>query len=167
MKLKLAILNLAKEDRDGMEFYSKNSGMALYVNGSDSPFLQQGMQILNRLSKEYIDSSVGAQISLLLAKNLARPFHRIIDSKWIETRKADPTKALDLLKTSVHQHEKDEETFTNLSYHNCRRIEADILSNMGKKDEAKDILSDLISYLDTQKVKQYVLDEISEYSKNL
>ena len=157
----------SKEDKDGMEFYSKNSGMALYVNGSDSPFLQQGMQVLNRLSKEYTDSSVGAQISLLLAKNLSRPFHRVIDSKRIETRKADPATALDLLKTSVHQHEKDEETFTNLSYHDCRRTEADILNNMGKKDEAKSILKDLVSYLDSKKVKQYVLDEITSYSKAL
>ena len=166
-EIKIGNPESSQEDKDGLDFYSNDSGIALYVNGSDSPFLEQGMTVLNRLSKEYADSSVGAQISLLLAKNLARPFHRIIDSKWVETRRAEPAKALDLLKTSVHQHEKDEDTFTNLSYHDCRRTEADILSNMGKKDEAKSILKDLVSYLDSKQVKQYVLDEIASYARGL
>jgi hypothetical protein len=167
LEIKIGIPASSKEDRDGVEFYSRDTGTALYLNGSDSHFLEDGMRVLNRMSKDYAESSVGAQISLLLAKNLCRPFYGLRDSKRVEIRKADTNGALELLRTTLKQHEQDEETLTNLTYHDCRRTEASVLLDGGKKDEAKEVLKDLTSYLDSRKVKHYVLDEIDAFMKTL
>jgi hypothetical protein len=62
------------EDRMAQDFFSRETGMALYLNGSSSPFLSKGMETLQLLADRLSETPVGAHLSLVLAENLARPF---------------------------------------------------------------------------------------------
>jgi len=157
----------SKSQRDAVQYYSGVTGLTMYVGGSDSPYLVDGMKSLSNIAEDYKESSIGAHISMMLAQNLERPFHRVVSGKRIVTRKSDLQKSLNLLDTAIKQHEKDESTFTNLSYHECSRSKARILATSGKKIEAKRELKGLTDYLRSKKVKEDVLSEIESYSQSL
>ncbi len=156
-----------EEERDARDFYNRNTGMALYLGGSDSPFLEKGMQTLRTLAEHYSETPVGAHISLMLAQNLTRPFHRIVDNKRIEARAADTNGALNQIDRAIEQHRRDETTFQNITYHQSVRTKANLLAAMGKKKEAKTELQELVEYLESRGVKPDVLDEIKKYAKKI
>ena len=156
-----------EEDRDAKKFYDRNTGMALYLGGSDSPFLKEGMKTLQMLADSYSKSSVGAHLSLMLAQNLARPFHRLVDGKRVEVRSAKPNESLDLIDRAIKQQERDETTLQNITYHQGIRNKANLLATMGKKKEAKEELKELVEYLGGRGVKSDVLDEINVYAEKI
>lgn len=157
----------SKQERDGAGFYSGMAGMAMYLGGSDSQFLVDGMKALKNVAENYRESAAGAQMELLLAKNLTRPFRSVVDGKRVEVRAPNTAEAINLLDAAMRQHERDETTFTNLTYHECRRAKAQILVSIGKKNEAKTELKGLVEYLRSKGVKDDILEEIGRYSKGI
>jgi len=171
------------EEKDAQDFYSRSAGLALYLGGSDSAFLQSGMDCLREISEKYEKSPIGAHLSLVLAQNLSRPFRRLVevDREKIEVegkqmevikskraeRKADPQEALNLVNKALQQQEQDEATFENITYHYCRRTKADLLADIGQQDEAQKELDRLIHYLRGRGVKEDVLSEIDTYKGTL
>ena len=157
----------SKQEREGASFYSGSAGMAMYLGGSDSQFLLDGMRALKNVAENYRESAAGAHLELLLAKNLARAFRGLVDGKRVEVRSPDAGEAITLMDKAIKQHERDERTFNNLTYHDCRRTKAQILASTGKKDDAKKELVGLVEYLRGRGVKDDVLDEIRRYSSNM
>jgi hypothetical protein len=157
------------EERIAQDFFTYQAGIALYLNGSSSPLpsLKNGMDTLEAMADRYQESPLGAQLSLVLAQNLARPFHRIEDNVRVKTRDADPEEALALTARAMKQQKRDESTFTNISYHQLRRARADLMVAMDEKDEAKKELKTLVGDLKKRGVNQPVLDEIEAYAKAL
>jgi hypothetical protein len=155
------------EERMAQDFFTYEAGMALYLNGSSSPFLQKGMDTLQDMADRFKESPVGAHLSLTLGQNLARPFFRIEDEKLVEVRAANPEEALALTAQAMKQQERDESTLTNISYHQLRRTRANLMVTMDEKDEAKKELKALVRYLKKRGVNQPVLDEIEAYAKSL
>lgn len=155
------------EERMAQDYFSHEAGMALYLNGSSSPFLKKGMDILEEMADRYEKSSVGAHLSLLLARNLARPFFRIEKVKLKRARAADPEQALVLTNRALKQQTRDDSTFPNISYHRLRRTKADLLAATDKKPEAKKELSALAKALKKRGVNQTVLSEINAYAKSM
>lgn len=156
-----------EEDRLAQDYFTYETGMALYLDGSSSPFLSKGMDTLQEVAEQLDDTAAGAQVSLVLAQNLARPFFRIEDEKVVKARDAQPEEALELTARALKQHKKDDTTFTNLDIHQVRRTRADILADMGEKPKAKKELETLIKELRENGVNQPVLDEIREYAETL
>ena len=156
-----------EEDRAAQTFYSQITGMALYLGGSDSPFLKAGMDYLRTMAEKFQESPVGAHLSLILAQNLAHPFHRITDGKRFIYRQANPEEALVLTNRAAKQHEQDETTFQNITYHHLARTKATLLATLGRKREAVQELKELIEYLGGRGVKRDILDEINAYAKKL
>lgn len=155
------------EERIAQDFFTYEAGMALYLNGSSSPFLKKGMDTLDTMADRYRESPVGAHLSLVLAQNLARPFFRIEDRKLWEARAANPEGALALTARAYEQQKRDELTFTNITHHQCLRTRADLMATLGEKAEAKKELSTLVKDLKKRGVNQPVLDEIEAYAKSL
>jgi len=155
------------EERIAQDFFSYEAGMSLYLNGSSSPFLKKGMDTLETIADRYQTTAAGAHLSLVLARNLERPFFRIEKGKLVKVRSAKPEDALALTARAYEQHKRDESTFTNIGYHQLRRTRANLMVAMGKQIDAKKELSDLVKYLKKKGVNQPVLDEIEEYAKNL
>lgn len=158
--------------------------MALYVGGSDSPYLQSGMNCLRTLAEHYQKSPVGAQLSLVLAQNLSQPFRRveevgrqpiemdgrqvtIIQKRRVEERPANPQEALKIVDRALQQHNSDDTTFNNITYHQASRTKATLLATMGKRDKAVNELDRLIQNLRERGVKDDILAEIEVYKQTL
>jgi len=154
-------------DRFAKDYFTYKTGMAIYLKGSSSPFLKDGMDTLEKMASAFEESPVGANISLLLAENLARPFYRLKDRKMTEFRGADPKAAIALLDRASKQQDRDDSTFQNLNYHELSRAKAKMMAAIGKKTEAKKELGDLVAYLRNRRVNKSVLDEIDSYAEKL
>lgn len=157
-----------EEDRASKDFHSRETGMALYLGGSDSSFLKTGMDNLRSIAEEFKETSAGAHISLTLATNLAQPFHVIKKNKRVVERQAAPRKAINLINQALDQHERAAETtFQNITYHQARRTKANLLAAIGQKAKAKKELKELVEYLGAHGVKRDILNEINAQRKKL
>lgn len=156
-----------EEDRIAQDFFSYQAGMALYLNGSDSPFLEKGMKTLQDMADQFAESPVGAEMSLVLAQNLARPFFRIVKNKMVKTREANPEESLKLTERAMEQQKRDDTTFSNIAYHQLGQTRIDLMSAMDRKEDAKNELKMLVKYLKGKGVNKPVLDEIEKYAKGL
>jgi hypothetical protein len=156
-----------QEERIAQNFFTYESGMALYLNGSSSPYLKKGMDTLEDMADRYEKSPVGAHLSLVLAQNLAQPFFRIAEGKLVAFRDANPEEALALTTRAYEQQKRDESTFTNITYHHLVRDRADFMATMGEKADAKKELGTLVKDLKKRGVNQTVLDEIDAHAKSL
>lgn len=156
-----------EEERLAQDFFGYEAGMALYLNGSSSPFLSNGMATIEDMAERFEKQSVGAQLALVLAENLTQPFYRVKGTKLVKARAAKPDQALALTTRALEQHKRDPSTFTNLGYHALRRTRADVMVTLGVKDQAEKELQTLVKDLKKQGVHEPVLAEISAYAETL
>lgn len=156
-----------KEQRDSLKYYSPVAGMVLYLNGSDSPYLAEGIRDLKQISQEYVESNVGAQISMALAENLSRPFHRVINGKRVKVREAKPGEALGLIDRAFTQLTKDKSNLSDTAYQHTVLRKANILASEGKVKEANGEVSDLKNYLESKRAKKELIDATARYSEAL
>ena len=155
------------EEKIAQDFFTYKAGMALYLKGSSSPSLKEGMDTLELMVDRFKESAVGAQLSLVLAENLERSFFRIEKDKLVEARSADPEAALALTSQALEQQQQDATTFTNLNYHQLVRSRAELMVAMDKAADAKKELDGLVKSLSEQGVNKPVLDEIQAYAESL
>jgi hypothetical protein len=156
-----------EEDRIAQDYYTYEAGMALYLSGSDSPHLQGGMNTLQEMADRFKGNPVGAHMALVLAQNLRRPFFRVEEGKLVETRSAEPERALALTEQAMRQDRRDKDTFNNITYHELRRSRADLLAATGETEEAKKELRSLARVLKNRGVNAPVLEDIKSYEKSL
>jgi len=158
-----------EEERIAQDYFNYSTGMALYLNGSSSPYLDSGMNTLQEIVERFPESRLAAQTKLTLAKNLQRDFFRIEEKKQQLKlyRPADPEKVLDLTQETLDQQKENAEIFTNLAYHEVRRMRVDTLAQMGEITEAKKEISQTVEYLKQNGVNGPVLDQISAYGEGL
>ncbi len=155
------------EEHLAQDYFTHETGMALYLGGSSSPFLEKGMNALQEIAERYPKSSKGAQVALLLAGHLAQPFFRIQDETLVNVREADPIGALALTEKAMDQQKRDASTFTNIGYHALRRTRARLMATVGQVDEAKKELNQLARQLKARGVNEPVLREIQALAKSL
>jgi hypothetical protein len=159
---------MTKEDEQiGKKFFTHEAGMALYLKGSDSKFLKNGMDTLRSMSEKYEESPVGAQITTALAKNLSRPFHRIINGKVVRVRQAKPREVIKLIDKSLKQQQRDDKTLQNITYEDVVVLKANQLAKIGEKEKARLELVELAKYLKPRGVKPVVINRIEGYSKKI
>jgi hypothetical protein len=157
-----------EEERIAQDLFSYKAGMALYLNGSSSPHLEKGMATLEELAERYRENTVGAQMSLVLARNQACPFRRVDEENVrVKIRDADPESALAFTTQALAQQERDDQTLSNIAYNQTCRTKAKLMAGMGQKAEAKKELDALVEYLKKRGVNQPVLDEIKAYASGL
>lgn len=157
-----------EEDLIAQDYFSADTGLALYLNGSSSPFLESGMNVIQQVAEQQKDNAIGAQLSILLAQNLSRPFFRIEEDRILkEFRAVMPEDALTLTDQAVKVQNKDASCLTNLSYHELIRTRADLMVTMGESTKAKSELRTLARNLKKQGVNASVLNDISTYAKTI
>jgi hypothetical protein len=64
-------------NRMAQDYFSDQVGLSLYLQGSRSPFLSKGVDVLQELANHYKDSMLGAKIATALANGVSRPFFRV------------------------------------------------------------------------------------------
>lgn len=155
-----------EEDRMAQDYFRFDTGMTLYLDGSNSQFLKKGMETLETIADRLKQNASGAQLALVLARNSSRPFYQMEKGKRSKVRDADPDAALALTQQVLDQQQRDSSTLTNIDYHECRRIRAASMASKGDTDGASDEMKVLEQDL-KHIVKKSVLAEIDEYAKTL
>ncbi len=72
-------------DRFAQDFFSDEVGLALYLRGSRSPYLESGAMVLKEATERFSGTMLGAKVADTLANGLARPFFRMEESRSAET----------------------------------------------------------------------------------
>ncbi|HTX61913.1 MAG TPA: hypothetical protein VMC48_06345 [Methanobacterium sp.] len=169
-KLSVGSPTTGDENRLVHKYFNYPVGMALYVKGSASPYLESGMELLESIVKEEEKEMLKAKIAARISPGIAREFFRIQEGALQQTYRGDPEKALDITDTTVELFR----TLTgrkakalNIDYHKVVRGRAKLLTKLGKKDDAKQEISTLINDLEERDVKESVLTEIKAYQDSL
>lgn len=153
-------------------FHTRETGLALYLDGSDSHYLKKGMAILREMAEVYKENPIGAQISVTLAENLKRPFS-VVNAEGKRELKRDikPRKVINFIDSAKKQQERDDKSLTNITYHEAIQLKVDMLKfskpTVDWKGQAEGELDDLSGYLKERGVKQFVLDGIEKSKKKL
>ncbi len=155
------------EERLAQDYFDTNVGLALSFGGSSSPYLSGGMNTIENLAERFTDTALGAQLSLALAQNQARPFHRIQKNKLVKIRDANPDSALSLTDRALKQYKKDKSILSPIMLHECSRLRAEMQTARGDKAGAGKEIDNLLKELKRLKVKNAVLDGIVAFGKSL
>jgi hypothetical protein len=162
------------EDRFAYDFFTYPVGMSLYLDGSQSPHLEQGMDTLREAAGRFKASLVGAKAAAIVAKSAARPFFRVEekDDRRVlrQTHKAQPEEALKLTEPglSVYKQASGQEARAlNLGYHDLVRQRAEYLVATDQKQQAKQEVAAMRKDLKARGVNAPVLEEIEAYEKSL
>jgi len=159
-------------DRFAQDFFNTSVGLALYLDGSRSPFLAKGRSVLETAVERFGASQFGAKVAQSLAQGLARPFHTLRAetgnrATLVEAQKADPVAALRLTDPVLQaQHEKGIKV-DNLAYARLVRRRSDFHAALGQEDVARNEYSTLRRDLAGRDVKAAILDQLEAQEKAL
>ena len=135
-------------DRMAQDFFSYESGAALYLGGSHSDFLDKGMDTLLSMIGEQRNSLAAAKTAARIAYGVGRPFHELAfddgdeESNAVVRRKTagDVPEAMRLtdvaLKTFRQLAPKNEAL--NIPIERVVRARAEMLLRMGDNEQAQD-----------------------------
>src|SRR5262249_8894909 len=141
-RIRIGMPDNKQADRLTQDYFSDEVGMALYLQGSRSPFLQKGTQVLEDLAGRFKNTLMGAKVAVALANGVAQPFFRIIDPdkpkpKVAQTAAADPNKALELTDPALKVIKAHRDKTLNLAYGRIVRRRAQYLAAAGAPARAK------------------------------
>src|SRR5262245_31987005 len=133
-------------NRLAQDYFSDQVGLSLYLQGSRSPFLKKGTDLLQDVADRYKNSLLGAKTAVALAQGLSRPFFRMTDPqspKMVMTAKAEPKESLKFTDTPLKLLQQSSEKVLNLAYARVVRRRAEYHQAAGTPGEAKKELSAL------------------------
>jgi hypothetical protein len=163
-----------EEDRLAQDFFTYPVGMSLYLGGSQSSHLEQGMDTLREVAARFTDSLVGAKAASVVAESVARPFFQIQekDKQRIlrQTHRPQPEEALQLTEPvlSVYRSAAGREARAlNLGYHHLIRNRSKYLAQVDQEQRAREELATLREDLAKRGVHEPVLEEIRAYEQSL
>ena len=163
-----------EQDRLGQDYFSHEVGMSLYLGGSQSPLLQDGMEVLEDLAERASDSVVGAKAAEVVASSVSRSFYRLEAAeptaratKLKKTHDADPERAVELTTPALEVYRQAEDPKLNLSYHELARTRAEALAAAGKGKEAKTEIRAVQKDLKARGVNESVLREMKDFEQAL
>jgi len=157
----------ADEERLAQDFFTYEVGMSLYLGGSRSPFLSQGMDLLEDMADRYKDTLRGAKAATTVASSVARPFFHLQDGVMTKTHDAEPEKALALTEPAVELYKREEAKSLNITYHRLVNSRVKSLEALGENDRAKKELAALHDDLEGRGVNEVVLEDIKAYQESL
>ena len=123
---------------------------------------------VDEVIEELPDGGAKAQIASAVAPTFtAQRFRVNKKGKMVRSRAAEPETALLLMDTALEQQASDPTTFTNLGEHQLQRERATVMASSGKKTQAKRDLGKLATALRRRGVNQPVIDDLTEFTKQL
>ncbi len=160
-----------EEDRLAYDFFSFEVGMSLYVQGSQSPFLAKGMDVLNTVVERYKNTLLGAKAAAVIARSVGEPFFRIEERKGehalVKSHRADPAEALRITQPFLTVYKKQTDPQLNIPYHQLVRHRAELMTAMGDQAEAKKEVAALRKDLANRGVNESVLETIKDFETSL
>ena len=146
-------------NRFTQDYFSNQVGLSLYLQGSRSPYLKKGTEVLHKLADRYKTSLLGANTAIALAEGLRRPFFRVAEPpspktdataqaeppapKIVMAEKAQPKEALNLTAAPLKLLQKGTSPLLNLAYARVVRRRAEYHEAAGTPGAAKQELTEL------------------------
>jgi hypothetical protein len=164
---------MSEEDDIGAhQFFTYPVGMSLYLHGSRSPFLSQGMQRLETIAESQPDTMLGTTVAGRIAKNIADPFYRIKrdTGSLALVYQGEPERALELTAPAVELYRNakgDQAKALNIAYNKLVRNRAKWHSKTGNKSKAKKEVSNLHEDLEARGAHDPVLKQIKSLEERL
>jgi hypothetical protein len=135
-------------DRQAQDYFTNDVGLTLYLQGSRSPFLSKGRDVLHGLAEQYGNTPLGAKVAVTLANGISQPFYRVekldgTKQKLTQTDQADPARALAMTDSAYRLFSADSDKSCNLSDRRVVERRADYFRAMGETAKADAELQDL------------------------
>jgi len=161
-------------DKTAQDYFSYEVGMNLYLEGSRSPHLEKGFDLLREMSTKHKNSLLGAKLAMTVANSLTQPFFHLEETakgdeklKLRQTYKADPKEALKLTESAVDVFQKADEKALNLSYRQLVSQRVDCLVQLERPKQAAKELGELHDHLESTGANQPVLNQISTLAETI
>jgi len=156
-------------DRTAQDYFSYEVGMSLCLEGSRSPFLKKGLDLLKEMSERNKESMLGAKLAMTVANSFTYPFYDLEERtgtpgetlKLERTHDADPEAALAATKSAVGVFEKTQQKALNLSYRQLVSQRVDCHVGMDQNEAAVKELSQLHNHLENNGANATVLQQVS------
>jgi hypothetical protein len=157
-------------NRIAQDYFSDQVGLSLYLQGSRSPFLTKGVDVLQDLVDRYKPSMLGAKIATALANGVSQPFFRITTKdggspKVVMAAQADPKEALKLTARPLELLRESNDKLRNLAYARVVRRRAEYFAAAGTPEKAKGELSELQRDLASRGANPPVIQGIRQIGK--
>lgn len=162
-------------DRAAQDYFTDEAGLALYFQGSRSPYLEKGTTVLRDLADRHPDTELGAKISVALANGVSRPFFRMQYDQQdpqkgatiTKSAEADPKQALALTKPALALYRNTNDKSANLAYSRVVRRRAEYHAQAGSAGQAKRELLKLASDLKARDANEPVVNQYVQQANNL
>ena len=155
-----------EEDKLMHIYTSHDVGMHLYLRGSNSPYLEKGKNILEKLKSLQEKSSRGASLSDILASLESRHFFKVQENgKLKEIHKPDYNKVLEISEPAKEFYIGTKDKHYNLKLRNIINTRKKALKGLKRSKEAQKELRDLANNI--VEPKESVLKEIEKQEKQL
>jgi hypothetical protein len=151
-------------DRKAQDYFTHSVGLALYLQGSRSPFLKNGTAVLQQLADQYRTSALGTKLAVTLANGVSKPFYRVVgdnpdETQLKQTETADPQQALALTQPALELYRKDDSKSNNLAYSRLVLRRADYFRAVGDASRADGELAQLSNDLANRNANKAVVDK--------
>lgn len=159
-----------EEDRLAQDMFSHAVGLSMYLNGSRSPFLTKGMDVLQEVAERRAETALGIRAARIVAHSYSRPFYRIEDVQnptLVRAFDAEPEKALALTASALKYYHAHPSKDLNIAYHALVKSRSSLLVATDQKAAAKKEVTTLIKDLGNRDVNQVVLDDIKAFQESI
>ncbi|HVR41404.1 MAG TPA: hypothetical protein VMU84_20075 [Thermoanaerobaculia bacterium] len=149
-------------DRLAQDYFSYETGAALYLGGSPSQYLEDGMNTLLEVVDRLKGSLAAAKCAARIAYGVGRTFHELDEKNIVRRKRGGDTKeALQLaeLALKVFQAQKKPRHF-NIPVERIARAKAELLLRSGNVTQARSEMTKLAGYLHKHGVKPSVTKKI-------
>ena len=152
------------EDRLAQDFFTYQVGLNLYLGGSPSPHLTNGLNTLREVAERYRDTWAGAKAALVVANSAAQTFFRVEGQVLTKTQSADPAAAVAITEPALERYRREGGRPLNLEYHQLVRARADWLADVDDRDRAREEVATARRDLEARGVNQVVLEELAAFA---
>ncbi|HET9386213.1 MAG TPA: hypothetical protein VFO67_13775, partial [Gemmatimonadales bacterium] len=167
LRLLIARPDSADETR-AQDFFSHDVGKCLYLQGSHSPHLRKGLDVLREAVDRREGTAAGARLAESIAKGIADPFFFRIekDGNGESERRdkpPDPEAALKFSEPAVAVFQSSTDRTVNLAHGRLARARCDWKRALRRVEEGHRELEIQLSVLEARGVHKSVLDELRSY----
>jgi hypothetical protein len=148
------------EERLAADFFSPKVGLNIYLGGSQSPRLKDGLEVLQKVAALYASERKGARAAAIIANALQRPFFRLRKGKLEKSAKAEPEQSLRVSEEAAIVFAKGSEKWKNLPYRHVVEQRAESWQALGEKGKAREEVQAMTSVLAARGVNDSVLAAI-------
>lgn len=156
-----------EEDRLAQDFFSYQSGAALYLGGSHSDFLSDGMATLMKAIDVDKTSLAAAKTAARIAYGVGQPFHDVDDETVRCVSNGDVRQALQLTGLAEKTFRATRSPHLNFALERVVRARAGLLCRQGDVDKAHDAMVDLAETLDRGGVKPRIVAAVTADAQEL